>query len=587
MPDLSEISPLTGPHPRRGQGRREDRDADRLRRAVGARCSMRRASTSCSSATRSRWRSTASRTRSRPRWTRWSATPARSRAPSSAPSSSATCRFSPTRPNPRRAVANAGRFLAEGGCAAVKVEGGRRVLPAVEAILAADIPVMGHVGLTPQSYRKLGGFKVQGREADSRARDPRRTRRRWPTRDASRSCSSACRRRWPPRSRGRSPCRRIGIGAGPHCDGQVLVFHDVMGLTRDLRPQVRPALRGPLARHRRRRPRLREGRQERQPSRRRGVLHGRQGRKACDGCTSKPAAVAGGQPGTPADDFALMVTLTALARCAPPCDERAQPASRRLRADDGRAPRGPPLSRRGSRGVTRLSSSCRSSSTRSSSRPDRGFRPLPAARGGGRAACSRAEGVDVALPAAVAGTCTPRDFSTRVEVAGVSEGGEGARASRALPRRRDGRHEALPPGRARRRRLRPQRISSRSRSCGGCSAISTFRSASSSERPCASRTGSRCRRATPISRPRSAAARAISRGRSSRRGRAHAAASGTRGRSRPTRCDSSRRRASPSSTSTPSTPRRWRRAPEVRPGSRPRGRGPPREDAADRQRFPA
>ena len=68
---------------------------------------------------------------------------------------------------PARAVENAGRFLAQGGCAAVKVEGGRRILPAVEAILAADIPVMGHVGLTPQSYRKLGGFKVQGREADS------------------------------------------------------------------------------------------------------------------------------------------------------------------------------------------------------------------------------------------------------------------------------------------------------------------------------------------------------------------------------------------------------------------------------------
>ena len=66
-----------------------------------------------------------------------------------------------------RAVENAGRFLAEGGCAAVKLEGGSRILPAVEAILAADIPVMGHVGLTPQSYRKFGGFKVQGREPGS------------------------------------------------------------------------------------------------------------------------------------------------------------------------------------------------------------------------------------------------------------------------------------------------------------------------------------------------------------------------------------------------------------------------------------
>src|SRR5215813_9514369 len=73
--------------------------------------------------------------------------------------------------DPREAVANAGRFLSEAGCAAVKVEGGRRVLPAVEAILAADIPVMGHIGLTPQSVHKLGGFKVQGRARSGRG-DP-------------------------------------------------------------------------------------------------------------------------------------------------------------------------------------------------------------------------------------------------------------------------------------------------------------------------------------------------------------------------------------------------------------------------------
>ena len=76
--------------------------------------------------------------------------------------------------DPREAVRNAGRFLSEGGCGAVKLEGGTRSLPAVEAILAADIPVMGHVGLTPQSYRKLGGFKVQGREAAAARADRRR-----------------------------------------------------------------------------------------------------------------------------------------------------------------------------------------------------------------------------------------------------------------------------------------------------------------------------------------------------------------------------------------------------------------------------
>ncbi len=134
------------------------------------------------------------------------------------------------------AVRNAGRFLAEGGCAAVKVEGGRRVLPAVEAILAADIPVMGHVGLTPQSYRKLGGFKVQGREAESAGEI---------LEDAvalsQAGCFAVVLECIPDDLAAKItqtiPVPTIGIGAGPACDGQVLVFHDVMGLTRDLRPR--------------------------------------------------------------------------------------------------------------------------------------------------------------------------------------------------------------------------------------------------------------------------------------------------------------------------------------------------------------
>ncbi len=134
------------------------------------------------------------------------------------------------------AVGNAGRFLAEGGCAAVKVEGGRRVLPAVEAILAADIPVMGHVGLTPQSYRKFGGFKVQGREADS-ARQIRE--------DAQALAEAGCfsivlecvPEGLAAEITQKIPVPTIGIGAGRFCDGQVLVFHDVVGLTRDLRPK--------------------------------------------------------------------------------------------------------------------------------------------------------------------------------------------------------------------------------------------------------------------------------------------------------------------------------------------------------------
>jgi 3-methyl-2-oxobutanoate hydroxymethyltransferase len=138
--------------------------------------------------------------------------------------------------SPAEAVANAGRFLAEGGCAAVKVEGGRRILPAVLAILAADIPVMGHVGLTPQSYRKLGGYKVQGKNSDT-AKEV--------FDDAAALAQAGCFAvvlEAVPRTLAAEitralPIPTIGIGAGPDCDGQVLVFHDFVGLTRDLSPK--------------------------------------------------------------------------------------------------------------------------------------------------------------------------------------------------------------------------------------------------------------------------------------------------------------------------------------------------------------
>jgi 3-methyl-2-oxobutanoate hydroxymethyltransferase len=134
------------------------------------------------------------------------------------------------------AVKNAGRFLSEAGCAAVKLEGGARSLPAVEAILAADIPVMGHVGLTPQSFRKLGGFKVQGREASS-AREI--------LEDAKALASAGCFSvvlECVPNSLAAEitreiPAPTIGIGAGADCDGQVLVFHDVMGLNPHFQPK--------------------------------------------------------------------------------------------------------------------------------------------------------------------------------------------------------------------------------------------------------------------------------------------------------------------------------------------------------------
>ena len=138
--------------------------------------------------------------------------------------------------DPKDAVANAGRFLAEGGCAAVKVEGGRRVLPAVEAILSADIPVMGHVGLTPQSFHKFGGFKVQGRQAGA-AREI--------VEDALALSQAGCFAvvlECVPQALAAEITQTIsiptiGIGAGASCDGQVLVFHDVMGLNRQFQPK--------------------------------------------------------------------------------------------------------------------------------------------------------------------------------------------------------------------------------------------------------------------------------------------------------------------------------------------------------------
>jgi 3-methyl-2-oxobutanoate hydroxymethyltransferase len=126
------------------------------------------------------------------------------------------------------AVRNAGR-LVRVGAQAVKLEGGRKRLAVVEALLAAEIPVMGHLGLTPQSLHAQGGYKVQGKNADAAAalvEDARAL--------AAAGCFAIVLEGVP------APVAKlvteavdvptIGIGAGPWCDGQVLVFHDVVGL---------------------------------------------------------------------------------------------------------------------------------------------------------------------------------------------------------------------------------------------------------------------------------------------------------------------------------------------------------------------
>ena len=125
-------------------------------------------------------------------------------------------------------VRNAAK-LVRAGAQCVKLEGGRKRLPMIEALIDAEIPVMGHIGLTPQSVHAMGGFKVQGRQAeaamelieDSKALQHA-------------GCFSIVLEGIPVKVAeaitDALDVPTIGIGAGPHCDGQVLVYHDVLGI---------------------------------------------------------------------------------------------------------------------------------------------------------------------------------------------------------------------------------------------------------------------------------------------------------------------------------------------------------------------
>jgi 3-methyl-2-oxobutanoate hydroxymethyltransferase len=127
------------------------------------------------------------------------------------------------------AVQNAGRFLQEAGMDAIKLEGGRERLDAIEAIASAGIPVMGHLGLTPQSVHQLGGFRAQGKSVEAAKHMVEDA---LALQDAG--CFSIVLESVPARlaeliSR-RLEIPTIGIGAGVGCDGQVLVTHDLIGL---------------------------------------------------------------------------------------------------------------------------------------------------------------------------------------------------------------------------------------------------------------------------------------------------------------------------------------------------------------------
>jgi 3-methyl-2-oxobutanoate hydroxymethyltransferase len=134
------------------------------------------------------------------------------------------------------AVRNAGRFLAEGGMHAVKLEGGADMAATIRRITHAGIPVMGHVGLTPQSVHAMGGFRVQGKGVEEAQR----------VMDDARAVAEAgafaivlegVPAQLASRITAELPIPTIGIGAGPHCDGQVLVCYDLLGLTPDRTPK--------------------------------------------------------------------------------------------------------------------------------------------------------------------------------------------------------------------------------------------------------------------------------------------------------------------------------------------------------------
>jgi 3-methyl-2-oxobutanoate hydroxymethyltransferase len=134
------------------------------------------------------------------------------------------------------AVRNAGRFLQEGGMNAIKLEGGRERAETIQAIVNAGIPVMGHLGLTPQSVNKLGGFRPQGRDAEAAYRL---------VEDAQilqeAGCFSLVLESIPGRLAKlvseRLDIPTLGIGAGAGCDGQVLVTHDLLGIFERFTPK--------------------------------------------------------------------------------------------------------------------------------------------------------------------------------------------------------------------------------------------------------------------------------------------------------------------------------------------------------------
>jgi 3-methyl-2-oxobutanoate hydroxymethyltransferase len=138
--------------------------------------------------------------------------------------------------SPQEAIRNAGRFMAECGCDAVKLEGGANVLDTIKALVKATVPVVGHLGLTPQSIAMLGGYKSQGRSAEAAKAiidDAKRL-------EGAGVCMIIL-EAVPPEVAAiitkNAAIPIIGIGAGPHVDGQCLVVHDMLGMFEGFTPK--------------------------------------------------------------------------------------------------------------------------------------------------------------------------------------------------------------------------------------------------------------------------------------------------------------------------------------------------------------
>jgi len=134
------------------------------------------------------------------------------------------------------AVRNAGRFIKEGAAGAVKIEGGAEMAEQIRAMTRAEIPVMAHIGLTPQALHRMGGFKVQGKSEEAQARLIEEAK------AVEEAGAFSVLIEGVPMSLAKTITESvgiptIGIGAGPHCDGQVLVLHDVIGLFERFTPK--------------------------------------------------------------------------------------------------------------------------------------------------------------------------------------------------------------------------------------------------------------------------------------------------------------------------------------------------------------